>query len=134
MAEDWVRVMLLLINSMAAKPIPTATAIVISNRTVKVKHKSRTTTSSLGAILMDRMKCFASLIFQATISNNAAIDAMGMYDRTGERSNILISMNKAWTTEARGRLPPDLTFAAVRAMAAVAGMPPNNGAMMLPMP
>lgn len=44
------------------------------------------------------------------------------------------SSTTAWTMPAMGVRPPLLMFAAVRAMAPVAGMPPNGAEAMLPVP
>ena len=45
-----------------------------------------------------------------------------------------ISSTSAWVMPATGVLPPFFTFAAVRAMAPVAGIPPNSTEPMLPTP
>ena len=59
---------------------------------------------------------------------------MGMSAAYGMRNTITASSTTAWTMPAMGVRPPAFTLAAVRAMAPVAGMPPNITEPMLPTP
>ena len=70
----------------------------------------------------------------AEINKIAAITGMGMSDASGIKSTKTRSRIMACTIPATGLLPPFLIFADVRAMAPVAGMPPNSAEQMLPAP
>ena len=64
----------------------------------------------------------------------AAMVGMGMRAAYGIRNTSTTSSTSACTIPATGVRPPLFTLAAVRAMAPVAGMPPNSTDPMLPTP
>jgi len=66
-----------LINNPAASSRPTATAITMSNNTVRLRQVSKTSTSLRGAMRKVCSTCRASLMFHATITSNAASAAIG---------------------------------------------------------
>jgi len=59
---------------------------------------------------------------------------MGMYEASGIKSTSTSKRTMAWTIPERGDLPPFFTFAAVLAIAPVAGIPPKNPTKILPVP
>ncbi|SSN10306.1 Uncharacterised protein [Klebsiella pneumoniae] len=122
------------INNSEASTIPTLIAITMSNSTVSDMHISITTMSSFGAWRSRLMTLCASLIFHATISSRAAIADSGSQESSGARISSARITSRAWITAATGDVAPARTFAAERAIAAVAVIPPKNGATMLPSP
>ena len=64
----------------------------------------------------------------------AAMVGMGISAAKGIRNTSTATRTSACTMPAMGVRPPAFTFAAVRAIAPVAGMPPNNTDAMLPTP
>ncbi len=76
-SSTWVMAAISFINSSAANTIPAVIAITISNNTVNAKQVINTQTSPRGAVLIKCTALCASLIPQATITNNAAIAGIG---------------------------------------------------------
>jgi hypothetical protein len=70
-------------KSRAARTTPTETATTMSKMTVRPKQVSRTVTSLRGATRRMWVKCFISLMFQATTSRRAAMEAMGSQASSG---------------------------------------------------
>ena len=66
-----------LMNNPAASSSPTPTANTMSNSTVRIRQVSSTSTSLRGAMRNTCITCGASLMFQATITSNAASAAIG---------------------------------------------------------
>ena len=75
-----------------------------------------------------------SAIRYATQSTMAASVASGISAAQCPRKSVMISRVRAWTMPATGVRPPLFTLVAVRAMAPVAGMPPNSGEATLATP
>ena len=73
-------------------------------------------------------------MLMATTISTADSAASGMYFASGAATSTITSSVSAWTMPATGVRAPVRTFVAVRAMAPVAGMPPNSGATRLAMP
>ena len=71
-------------------------------------------------------------MFQATTTSTDANTGIGIFAASGASSSMHSSTKSAWIMPATGVRPPDLTLAAVRAMAPVAGMPPKQIDAMLP--
>ena len=68
------------------------------------------------------------------MTSTPARHAIGIYCASGIRKSRINSNTTAWMIPAIGVLPPLLIFVMVRAMAPVAGIPPNRGAMILAAP
>ena len=64
----------------------------------------------------------------------AASVAIGMSAAHRPKKSVMTSSVTEWIIPATGVRPPFFTFVAVRAMAPVAGMPPNIGETMLATP
>ena len=114
--------------------MPKVMATTMSNSTVRAMQAIITNTSVNGALRHSSTTLWASLMFQATISSNAAIAESGSQESQGASSRMASSTTRAWITAATGDVAPARTLAAERAMAAVAVMPPKKGARMLPIP
>ena len=94
---------------------------------------SSTATSLLGARNSAR-NVRHSLMWYATTTRMPASVAIGMSAAQRPKHSVMSSSVSAWTMPATGVRPPFLTFVAVRAIAPVAGMPPNSGDTMLATP
>jgi len=81
-----------------------------------------------------RAKLWTSLMFQATTIKMAASAESGIWLTTGESHERIKNMKTACNMPAIGVCPPVFTLAAVRAMAPVAGIPPNAIDPMLAIP
>ena len=68
------------------------------------------------------------------MTSTPARQAIGIYCASGMRNSRISSNTTACTMPATGVFPPLLMFAMVRAMAPVAGIPPNSGVAMLATP
>ena len=68
------------------------------------------------------------------MTNTPARHAIGIYCASGIRKRRISSRTTAWMIPAIGVLPPLLIFVIVRAMAPVAGIPPNKGATIFAAP
>ena len=112
--------------------MPTLMAITISNSTVSDMQISITIMSSFGARRSRLTTLCASLMFQATISSSAAMAESGSHESSGARISSARITSREWMTAETGDVAPARTFAAERAIAAVAVIPPKNGATMLP--
>jgi hypothetical protein len=73
-------------------------------------------------------------MFQATTNSSAASAAIGTLPKTPARPTTARSTTSECTAAAIGERAPLRMLVAVRAIAAVAVMPPKNGATMLPSP
>ncbi len=73
-------------------------------------------------------------MFHATISSRAAMAESGNQESSGASTSRARITRIAWITAEIGEVAPARTFAAERAIAAVAVIPPKNGATMLPSP
>ncbi|MNN60471.1 hypothetical protein D3C81_1756570 [compost metagenome] len=122
------------INSSEARTIPTLMAITISNSTVSDIHISITMMSSFGARRSRSTTLWASLMFHATISSRAAMAESGSQESHGANTSRARITRIAWITAEMGEVAPARTLAAERAIAAVAVMPPKNGATIFPSP
>src|SRR5574344_2242080 len=114
--------------------IPKVIATTISNTTVAKIQQNMINTSALGAVRARFTTFLHSLMLYATINNRALIAAKGKSDNIGDKNKIANNTKIACTTAATGDVPPALTFAAERAIAAVDVIPPKNGAIKLPKP
>ena len=94
---------------------------------------SSTATSLFGARSSAR-NVRHSLMWYATTTRIAASVASGMSAAHRPKKSVMSSSVSACTMPATGVRPPFLTFVAVRAMAPVAGMPPNSGDAMFATP
>src|SRR5207244_2516456 len=110
----------------AAGTMPTAMATVRSTRTVSRKVVSSTATSLFGA-RNSEMNVRHSLMWKATTTRIAASVARGMSAAQRPKKSVIRSSVMAWVIPATGVRPPFFTFVAVRAIAPVAGIPPNSG-------
>ncbi len=77
---------------------------------------------------------FQSFILHAVTISTPARAARGILEITGARKNIAARSTIEWKTLVRRVLPPDFIATAVLAIAAVAGTPPKNGIIILPIP
>src|SRR6266513_335476 len=102
-------------------------------RRMSRKVVSRTATSLLGA-RNSAMNVRHSLMWNATTTRIAASVASGIRPAQRPKKSVINSRVIACTIPAIGVRPPFFTFVAVRAIAPVAGIPPNNGEAMLAMP
>ena len=75
-----------------------------------------------------------SFMRHETTIKTPASAASGIWLITGASTNMASKMPSAWKMPVRRVTAPDFTATLVRAIAAVAGMPPKNGTMMLPIP
>ena len=120
-------------NRKAASTMPTSMATVKSTSTVSRNVVSRTATSLLGA-RNSAMNVRHSLMWNATTTRIAASVASGIRPAQRPKKSVINSSVIACTIPAIGVRPPFFTFVAVRAIAPVAGIPPNNGEAILAMP
>ena len=74
------------------------------------------------------------LILYATMKRIAAIAGIGIHAAYGIRTTSISKSVTEWTIPATGVRPPLLIFAAVLAMAPVAGIPPKSADTTLPAP
>ena len=90
--------------------------------------------SLFGALLHRRKNDSQSAIFAATTSRTAASVVIGMSAARGmSTSSIIVSVTQC-VIPAIGVRPPFRTFAAVLAIAPVAGIPPNSPEKIFPSP
>lgn len=121
------------INKNTASTIPTWIAMVKSNTTVKPKVVSKTMISLLG-LLNISTNDLHSLILYATTINIAARVAIGINFANCPKKSVISKRTIAWIIPATGVLPPFLILVAVRAIAPVAGIPPNKGVIIFATP
>ena len=105
-----------------------------SKKTVRPKLIRRTRLSVLEEVFSRRTKPSRWLMLYATIKRIAAMVGMGIKLARGIKNSSTSSSTTECTIPAMGVLPPLLMFAAVRAIAPVAGIPPKNTEAMLPRP
>ena len=118
---------------MAATAMPTSTARMRSKRTVVAAVTTRMNASPPVERSTARTLCRSTIRTAVTISTPASA-ANGMAPTGAPRNSTTTSSTKAWITDASRVRAPARTFTAVRAMAPVAGMPPNSGATTLASP
>ncbi len=106
--------------------MPTSMATVRSTRTVSRNVVSSTATSLFGARNSDT-NVRHSLMWKATTTRIAASVASGMRPAHRPKNSVIRSSVTACVIPATGVRPPFFTFVAVRAIAPVAGIPPNSG-------
>src|SRR5699024_6164248 len=106
------------------KPIGTAT--VKLTKTVNKKVVTSTSESDV-RIFSIIEKDLYSLILKATTIKIGAILANGICDAYGANSNKVKRTKALWKIPEKGLTAPLLMFVAVRAIAPVAGIPPNSG-------
>ena len=121
-------------NSREARITPKVMAMTMSKMTVSDRQTSSTSTSDLGARRTRSTTLCASLMFQATSSSRAAMAESGSQESKGASTSRARITSTEWTTAETGDVAPARTLAAERAMAAVAVMPPKNGAIIFPSP
>ncbi|CSE38876.1 Uncharacterised protein [Shigella sonnei] len=73
-------------------------------------------------------------MFHATINSRAAIAESGSQESSGASTSRARITRIEWITAEIGEVAPARTLAAERAMAAVAVIPPKNGAIIFPSP
>ncbi len=113
--------------------MPTPIATVRSTTTVSVKVVRRTAMSLFGA-RNSATKTRHSLMWYATTTRIAASVASGISAAQRPAKSVMMSSVMACVIPATGVRPPFLTFVAVRAIAPVAGMPPNSEEAMFATP
>ena len=126
-------VAILRMNSSAASIMPASTAIVRSANTVREKVSSHTLISVRVSRSISGISRHSPM-FHATTNRIADNTASGTRRASGASHSTTASNVSACTIPAIGVLAPERMFVAVRAMAPVAGMPPNSGVTMLAMP
>src|SRR6266851_2061320 len=110
----------------AASTIPTSTAKVRSVTTVKVNVNNHTAMSSELSFRISVISSQSPMLY-ATIIKIAAKADNGTFFTSGAANRTIASSVNAWIIPATGVLAPERTLVAVRAMAPVAGSPPNSG-------
>ena len=108
-------------------------ATVRSMMTVSRKVTNSTATSERGFFIRARNVRHSLMLYDTTTSTPAR-QAIGIYCASGIRKRKISSSTTAWMTPATGVRPPLLILVIVRAMAPVAGMPPNRGVTTLAIP
>ena len=125
---------ILFMNNKAARTTPISIATTRSKNTVRKKVTTSTMMSLLGALLQRLKNDSQSAIFAATTKSTAARVVIGINAARGiSTSSIIVSVMQC-AIPAIGVRPPFLTFAAVLAIAPVAGIPPNNPEKIFPSP
>ena len=122
------------INKRAARTTPISIATTRSKKTVRKKVATSTMMSLLGALLHKLKKDFQSAIFAATTRSTAASVVIGIRAASGMRTSSMIVRVTQCVIPAIGVRPPFLTFAAVLAIAPVAGIPPKSPEKIFPSP
>ena len=97
------------------------------------ERREQDETSLFGACSSAR-KVRHSLMWYATTTRIAASVAIGMSAAHRPKKSVISSSVTACVMPATGVRPPFFTFVAVRAIAPVAGMPPNSGVTMFATP
>ena len=120
-------------KSRQASTSPTSMATVRSMMTVSRKVTNSTATSERGFFIRARNVRHSLMLYDTTTSTPAR-QAIGIYCASGIRNRKISSSTTAWMTPATGVRPPLLILVIVRAMAPVAGMPPNRGVTTLAIP
>ena len=115
----------------AVTPAPIAT--VRSTKTVRPKVSNRIQRSPPGMRIRATNRP-ASLIPQATASRIAASAAIGTWAINPPPASAKTSRKRAWNTPESGDRAPDRMLVAVRAIAPVAGSPPNSAEARLATP
>ena len=121
-------------KSKAARTTPISIATTRSKNTVKKKVATSTIMSLLGALLHRRRKELQSAIFAATTKSTAASVVIGMSAASGISTRRMMVSVTQCAMPAIGVRPPLRTFAAVLAMAPVAGIPQNRPEKIFPSP
>ena len=121
------------INNMQAMTSPVSMATVKSKMTVRKNVMSKTVTSDLG-LRKSPLKTRHPLILYETITKTPARHAIGIYCARGMRKSKINKRIMACIIPDTGERPPLFIFVIVRAMAPVAGIPPNIGETMFAMP
>src|SRR5699024_439318 len=122
-----------LINEIIANNKPTGTATV--RLTNKVNRKVvANTRESLDFNFKMCMKDLYSLMLNATTIKIGAMLANGILDAYGANNNKIANTKTLCKIPENGLTAPALILVAVRAMAPVAGIPPNIGVTMLASP
>jgi len=117
----------------AARSMPISMAVVMEMKMVTKKVTIMTVLSDFCPFNTDFMAGMP-LMFQLTTTRIAERVAMGMYRANLPRNSMIIKRTKALMMPATGVFPPFLMLVAVRATAAVAGIPPNRGLTILARP
>ena len=113
--------------STTATPTPTATAVTRSTATVTTNVSASTAAS----LRVDRARASSdalSIICTAVAKSTPASAASGIRLTSGPAVKTITARTPACTTAESFDVAPARTFTAVRAMAPVAGTPPNTGA------
>ena len=108
-------------------------AMVRSNIMVRKNVISSTATSLLGFFISSVNERHPDMPYD-TITSTPARQAMGIYCASGMRNRNISMSTAACMMPATGVRPPLLMLVIVRAMAPVAGIPPNSGDARLAMP
>ena len=120
-------------NSSEASVTPTPMATVRSTKTVRPKVTSRTERSLLGMRSSARNRAY-SLMPQATMKRIAANAAIGTKAMISVANTMTSNRNTACMMPAIGVFAPERILVAVRAIAPVAGRPPNSAEPRLAIP
>ena len=113
--------------------MPSTTAVARSSTTVARKVRASTKASLREARTRAR-RLDTSTIRTAVAMSTPASAARGIQPTTGARASTTTSSTTECTTAASRDRAPDRTLTAVRAIAAVAGMPPSSGETRLARP
>ena len=119
--------------SAPAVTMPSTTAVARSSTTVARKVRA-STKASLRETRTSARRLDTSTIRTAVAMSTPARAASGIQPTTGARASTTTSSTTECTTAASRDRAPDRTLTAVRAIAAVAGMPPSSGEAMLARP
>ena len=122
------------INKSAASTTPTSMATTRSKNTVRKNVATSTIISLFGAVLHRWKKEVQSAMFHATTKSTAANVVIGIREASGIKTTKIMLKVIQCVIPAIGVRPPFLTFAAVRAIAPVAGIPPNRPEKIFPSP
>jgi hypothetical protein len=104
-----------------------------SAKTVNAKVTSQTLTSIFVSFSSSRISPQSPTLYDTTSRIAASTDS-GMNRASGAATSSTASSVSAWTMPDTGVCAPDRMFVAVRAIAPVAGRPPNNGDATLAIP
>ena len=113
---------------------PTRIAMVRSNTMVATMVAKNSSIAPLNLWENIYRMEFHSFILHAVTMRTPARAAMGIWLMTGANRNMEIKSPTAWNIPVRRVFAPERMATLVRAMAAVAGMPPKKGSRMLPTP
>ncbi len=109
----------------AAIAAPSSTASTRSRKTVASSVMTKVFRSARVVWKMVRNTA-GFTIRSATTTRTPPSAASGIRDTTGPSASMITSSRTAWVTEASRVRPPERTLTAVRAIAPVAGNPPNR--------